>query len=154
MQIRIRNVTNDDLDDFVEIYKQAYRGLEEYAYTKTRDIKSYFRWLMNRDREGFFVAEVEGKPVGFVACDANWVSIFENEEVGEIHEIFVHPKWQGRGIGSALLLKALDYAKGRNKRLAELWVGVGNLKAKRFYEKFGFEERGSWGRWIRMIREI
>jgi len=154
VQIRIRNVTNEDLDDFVEIYREAYRGLEEYAYTRTRDIKSYFRWLMNRDRDGFFVAEIDDKPVGFVACDTNWISVFENEKVGEIHEIFVHPKWQGKGIGSALLLRALDYARSKGRRLAELWVGVGNLKAKRFYEKFGFEESGSWGRWIRMIREI
>ncbi len=154
MQLKIRNVTSDDLNAFVEIYKQAYKGLEEYAYTKTKDIKYYFRWLMNRDRDGFFVAEVGDKPVGFVACDANWISFFENEEVGEIHEIFVHPKWQGRGIGSELLLKALDYAKERGRKIAELWVGIGNVKAKRFYEKFGFRESGSWGRWLRMIKEI
>lgn len=154
MQLKIRNVTSDDLNAFVEIYKQAYKGLEEYAYTKTKDIKSYFRWLMNRDKDGFFVAEVDGNPVGFVACDANWLSFFENEEVGEIHEIFVHPKWQGRGIGSALLLKALDYAKERGRTIAELWVGIRNVKAKKFYEKFGFRESGSWGRWLRMIKEI
>jgi len=154
VRLRIRNVTSDDLDAFVEIYKQAYKGLEEYAYTKTKDIKSYFRWLMNRDKDGFFVAEVDGKPVGFVACDANWHSFFENEEVGEIHEIFVHPKWQGKGIGSILLLRALDYAKERRRKIAELWVGVGNIKARRFYEKFGFEEKGSWGRWIRMMKRI
>ncbi len=154
MRIRIRNVTNDDLDDFVEIYRLAYRGLEEYAYTKTRDIKSYFRWLMNRDRDGFFVAEVDDRPVGFVACDANWFSFFEDEGVGEIHEIFVRPDWQGRGIGSALLLKALDYARERGRRIAGLWVGVGNVRARRFYEKFGFEERGRWGKWIRMVKRI
>ncbi len=154
MRLRIRNVTLDDMDDFVEVYRLAYRGLEEYAYTKTRDIRSYFRWLMNRDEKGFFVAEVDGKPVGFVACDANWVSFFENEEVGEIHEIFVHPNWQGRGIGSTLLLRALDYARERGRRIAGLWVGVGNLKARRFYEKFGFEERGCWGKWLRMVKRL
>ena len=108
MQLRIRNATNDDLDSFIQIYREAYRGLEEYAYTKTKDIRWYFRWLMNRDRDGFFVAEVDGKPVGFVGCDANWVSLFENDTVGEIHEIFVHPDWQRKGIGKILLLKALD----------------------------------------------
>ncbi len=154
MRLKIRNVTNDDLRSFVDIYRLAYRGLEEYAYTSTKDIKHYFRWLINRDRDGFFVAEVDGKPVGFVACDANWVSFYENEEMGEIHEIFVHPEWQGRGIGSALLSKALDYAKRRGRRMAGLWVGVGNVRAKKFYEKFGFKEAGIWGRWLRMVREL
>ncbi len=154
MRLKIRNVTNDDLKSFVDIYRLAYRGLEEYAYTSTRDIKHYFRWLMNRDRDGFFVAEIDGKPVGFVACDTNWVSFYENEEMGEIHEIFVHPEWQGKGIGSALLSKALDYAKRRGRRMAGLWVGVGNVRAKKFYERFGFKEAGIWGRWLRMVREL
>ena len=154
MQLRIRNVVKDDQAEFVRIYKEAYRGLEEYAYTSTRDIKWYFRWLMARDKDGFFVAEVNGRPVGFVACDANWVSFFENTEIGEIHEIFVHPDWQGRGIGSKLLERAIEYARSRRRRLAGLWVGVGNVKAKKFYEKFGFREIGVWGRWIRMVREI
>ena len=154
MQLRIRNVTNRDLDAFVRIYKDAYRGLEEYAYTRTKDIRWYFRWLMNRDCDGFFVAEVDGKPVGFVACDTNWLSFFENEEVGEIHEIFVHPNWQGKGIGTALLLKALKYAKERGRKVAALWVGIGNIKARKFYEKFGFQERGTWGRWLRMVKKL
>ncbi len=154
MRLKIRNVTNEDLRPFVDIYRLAYRGLEEYAYTSTRDIKQYFRWLINRDRDGFFVAEVDGKPVGFVACDANWVSFYENEKMGEIHEIFVHPDWQGKGIGSALLSKALDYAKGRGRRMAGLWVGVGNVRARKFYERFGFKEAGIWGRWLRMVREL
>ncbi len=154
MRLKIRNVTNDDLKSFVDIYRLAYRGLEEYAYTSTRDIKHYFRWLMNRDRDGFFVAEIDGKPVGFVACDTNWVSFYENEEMGEIHEIFVHPEWQGKGVGSALLSKALDYAKRRGRRMAGLWVGVGNVRAKKFYERFGFKEAGIWGRWLRMVREL
>jgi len=154
VRLKIRNVTNDDLKSFVDIYRLAYRGLEEYAYTSTRDIKHYFRWLMNRDRDGFFVAEIDGKPVGFVACDTNWVSFYENEEMGEIHEIFVHPEWQGKGVGSALLSKALDYAKRRGRRMAGLWVGVGNVRAKKFYERFGFKEAGIWGRWLRMVREL
>jgi len=154
VQLRIRNATNDDLDSFVQIYKEAYRGLEEYAYTKTKDIRWYFRWLMNRDRDGFFVAEVDGKPVGFVGCDANWVSLFENDTVGEIHEIFVHPSWQRMGIGKILLLKALDYAKSKGRKLAGLWVGMTNERAKRFYKKMGFVETGSWGKWLRMIKTL
>lgn len=154
MQLRIRNVKNSDLDDFVRIYKEAYRGLEEYAYTRTKDIRWYFRWLMGRDCDGFFVAEVDGKTVGFVACDTNWLSFFENEEVGEIHEIFVHPNWQGKGIGTALLLKALEYTKKRGRKVVELWVGIDNIKARKFYEKFGFQKRETWGRWLRMIKVL
>ncbi len=150
----IRKVGREDLQHFVDVYIQAYRGLEEYAYTRRRDVKDYFRWLMNRDSEGFMVAEIEGRPVGFVACDANWISIFERRKVGEIHELFVLPEYRGRGIGSKLLAAAMDYARSRGRDLAELWVGRTNYRARRFYEKRGFVEKGEWGRWIRMVREI
>jgi ribosomal protein S18 acetylase RimI-like enzyme len=151
--VKIRNATRDDLKNFVDVYRRAYEGLEEYAYKTSRDIKSYFRWLIGRDAGGLFVAEVK-HPIGFVACDTNWFSPFENEEVGEIHELFVHPSWRKRKIGSALLGRGLDYARSRGRDAAELWVGVSNLKARRFYEKKGFREKECLGRWIRMVLKL
>ncbi len=149
----IRRVTKDDEKHFVEVYVEAYRGLEEYAYTSKKDVKWYFRWLLKRDPNGFFTY-VADNPVGFIACDCNWFSVFEGEEVAEIHEIFVHPKWQGKGIGTALMERALNYARERNRDVVELWVGVGNLRAIEFYKRFGFEERGVVGRWLRMTLKL
>jgi ribosomal protein S18 acetylase RimI-like enzyme len=153
VDLKIRNAVRDDQKHFVEIYSKAYKGLEQYAYTTNREIKSYFRWLMGRDPNGVFVAEVD-KPVGFIACDANWYSSFENKVIGEIHEIFVHPEWQKRGIGEALVFRGLEYLKSKGRDTIGLWVGATNYKAKKFYEKFGFRESGSWGRWIRMILKL
>jgi ribosomal protein S18 acetylase RimI-like enzyme len=150
--MRIRNATKDDLRSFVEIYREAYEGLEEYAYTTNREIKSYFRWLMGRDANGFFLAEINS-PIGFIACDTNWID-FEMNEVGEIHELFVHPDWMRRGVGRALLMSGLSYIKSRGRSIAKLWVGVTNLKARRFYKRIGFREEGSWGRWVRMVLEL
>ncbi|MET1124113.1 MAG: GNAT family N-acetyltransferase [Archaeoglobaceae archaeon] len=150
----IRRVEKEDLGAFVEVYVNSYRGLEEYAYTSKRDIRSYFRWLYSRDRDGFMVAEVDGKPVGFVACDTNWLSVFEKKRVGEIHELFVLPEFRGRGIGSRLLEAALEYARSKERKIAELWVGRTNYRARKFYEKKGFVEKGEWGKWIRMVREL
>lgn len=149
----IRRVKKDDEKHFVEVYMSAYKGLEEYAYTSRRDVKWYFRWLLKRDPNGFFTYVVN-EPVGFVACDCNWFSVFENDEVAEIHEIVVHPEWQGRGIGTALMKKALEYAKERGRKIAELWVGVSNQRAINFYKKFGFEEKGIVGRWLRMCLKL
>lgn len=153
MSFVIRKVTKEDEKAFIDVYMSAYRGLEEYAYTSKKDVKWYFRWLLKRDEEGFFTYIAE-KPVGFIACDCNWFSVFEGDEVAEIHEIVVHPEWQGKGIGTALMQKALNYARERGKKVVELWVGVGNSKAIRFYKKFGFEERGVVGRWLRMTLNL
>ncbi len=149
----IRKVKPEDERDFVDVYTSAYRGLEEYAYTRKKDVRWYFRWLRKRDSEGFFTYEIE-KPVGFIACDSNWFSVYEDSEVCEIHEIVVHPMWQNRGIGKSLMVKAFEYAKSRGKSLIELWVGRKNFKAIGFYRKFDFEIAGFHGVWIRMRKDL
>ncbi len=149
----IRKVERDDIDSFVNVYEKSYEDLKEYAYRKRREIKNYFKWLYSRDKDGFLLVE-DQEPIAFVACDANWYSFFERRKVGEVHELFVLPEYRNKGIGTKLLLVALDYAKNRGRRKAELWVGERNYRARRFYKKLGFEETGSWGKWIRMVRNL
>ncbi|MEM2443443.1 MAG: GNAT family N-acetyltransferase [Candidatus Bathyarchaeia archaeon] len=149
----IRNVKKSDLESFIKLYIESYTGLESYAYTSRKDIKEYFSWLLLRDPDGFLIAELN-EPVGFVACDANWFSHFEGEVLGEIHELFVHPKYRCSGIGSMLLERATEYARSKGRRIVGLWVGVENFNAKGFYEKRGFVETVSIGKWTRMIKKI
>ena len=61
--------------------------------------------------------------VGFLACTA--------ESVGQLH---VRVGWHGRGIGRALLRRAMDASAG------SLWLYTfaRNQRARRFYERNGF----------------
>jgi len=70
----------------------------------------------------------------------------------EINRIYVSQNHLGSGAGKALMVKALDFARMQvseygpvdQQRRAILWLGVWeeNLKAQRFYERFGFEKVG------------
>uniref|UniRef100_A0A7V6CDF0 GNAT family N-acetyltransferase n=1 Tax=Thermodesulfobacterium geofontis TaxID=1295609 RepID=A0A7V6CDF0_9BACT len=151
--MRIRQVKLSDINDFIETYIRAYEELENYKYRTRKEIKNYFKWLYNRDKEGFVVAEEKDKSVGFAAGDANWIN-FEGKKVLEIHEIFVLPEFRKKGIGSQLLQYLLFYGVKKDKKLAELWVGKTNYKAINFYKKFGFKEAGEWGKWLRMIKSL
>ena len=151
--MKLRKVEASDVEFFIRLYIEAYKGLNKYAYNKRRDIKHYFKWLLSRDPNGFLIAELE-EPVGFIACDTNWFSYVELRRVGEIHEIFVHPNYRKRGIGTTLLRKAMEYAKSRKRKIMGLWVGVENYEAKKFYEKFGFTKTVTIGKWTRMIKHI
>lgn len=135
--------------ELVEVYRRGYRGLEEYAYRRPSDIKSYLNWLYRTDPEGLIVAEEDGRILGFVAACRNWWDR-ELGEVGEIHELVVVPERQGEGIGSKLLGAALDYL-GKHHEAFGLWVGEKNERAKAFYLKRGFVPIGQVGKWIRMI---
>jgi len=151
--MRIRRVKKSDLPTFVIAYLYTYSSIPDYHYSHPRDVKNYFKWLLKRDPQGFFVAEEDGEVLGFVASDARWED-FWGHKVLEIHEIFVVPSSQGKGIGTKLMEKALAYGRSKKRKLAELWVGEKNLQAQRFYEKLGFTRDGKWGKWIRYTKSL
>ncbi len=140
------------LPRLVAVYREAYRGLETYAYRTDREVVEYLRWLYKRDPEGFLVADLNGEVVGFIATDARWVD-YRGERIGEIHELAVDGRYQGRGIGKALCLAGLERLRDRGHRRFGLWVGEQNLRAQALYEKLGFRKVGQWGIWVRMIRD-
>jgi putative acetyltransferase len=72
-----------------------------------------------------WVAEVDGAVAGYVAF---------REHEGWIDHLYVHPDHQGRGVGPALLAKALEAG-----RPMQLWTFEQNARARRFYEARGFE---------------
>ena len=143
-----------DIDQVSKLYLKSYRNLEEYSYTHEEDVKVYINWLLRRDVAGLFVAKENGKIIGFEALDGNWFSKKYNMVVGAIHEIFVDPEYFGKGVGDALMQKALEYFSNRNLKLIELWVGDKNQRAMRFYEKFGFRKDGQYNFWVRMVKDI
>jgi len=150
----IRGVEADEFrrlrGGLVDLYLEAYRGLEEYAYRRRSDVKDYLQWLYKIDPKGFLVAEDKGEVLGFVAACRQWWD--KNQGLmGEIHEIAVPPAHQGRGIGSRLLEEALNVLK-REHRVFGLWVGERNFRAQEFYRRRGFAPVGRLGKWIRMIR--
>jgi putative acetyltransferase len=71
------------------------------------------------------VAEVDAGIVGFSAVEAGW-----------LHHLYVRPEWQGRGVGGALL----DRAMRENTTGLSLWAFVANHRAIAFYARAGFVE--------------
>ena len=134
----------------VSLYQEAYRGLEEYAYTRPRDIKNYLKWLHKRAPDSFFLALEGDQLLGFAVADDRWLE--EGEPVGEIHEIVVSSRARSKGVGKALMERALAHFREKGLAKAGLWVGVTNDKAYEFYRHLGFQDKGTVGRWIRMER--
>lgn len=152
--MKIRRADDEDIKDLVDVYLKSYKGLEEYSYNHPDDVQAYLNWLFRRDVAGVWLAEEDGKIVGFVASDGNWFSKREGKVVGAIHELVVLPEYRSRGVGKALVEKALDYFKSRELDMAELWVGDKNQQALEFYKKLGFEEKDRFNYWIRMTKAL
>jgi putative acetyltransferase len=85
--------------------------------------------------EGTLVAEADGDVVGSIHIDPSRHGF---AEVG----MAVARDWRGRGVGSALLAAAIDWASERGLHKLCLSVFPHNEAAKALYRKFGFVEEG------------
>jgi len=97
----------------------------DYTAEKISKIKEYFQTSQ------YFVAKINNQIVGVISPG--------NDSV--IRTMWILPKYQSRGIGSKLLLKALDYLKDRD----EIFLSTGYQQegqAIKFYEKYGFVKTG------------
>jgi len=148
MEVRIERARELG-DELVKVYMRAYRGLDQYGESSEERARRYLRWCWSKAKDGFFVAKIDNKIVGFIVCDDDWYSKYEGKTVGAIHEFAVDKDYQGHGIGRKLMERCLEYLKGKE---IELWVGEKNERAKRFYREYGFVEDGRHGKWVRMVR--
>ncbi|BAT70839.1 conserved hypothetical protein [Thermosulfidibacter takaii ABI70S6] len=149
---RLKNL-EEVIDQLLDLYKKAYIGMEEYAYTADSSLKRYLRWLFRHDPNGFFVAkDPSGKIVAFIATDANWIN--RGRKVGEIHELVVDPEMRGKGLAVALINRAIEYFKSKGLKITGLWVGEKNKGAQKLYEKLGYKPLYTKGIWVRMEREL
>jgi len=152
-EIRIEGLSIEDLNkeinNIIEVYRGAYIEIPIYAYQKRHDIKGYLKWLYRADPDGFFVATLDRKIVGFIAACQDWWDYGLNKYLGEIHELAVERDYQGCGIGSLLFEKATTFLRKKHDTIG-LWVGEKNERAITFYKKKGFKVFGKMGRWLRM----
>jgi ribosomal protein S18 acetylase RimI-like enzyme len=91
----------------------------------------------------FFIAEVNGKAVGFAELRTGQPAEYvKDENPIELQRIYVLEKMIRHGIGKILLQKCLEEAKSRG--FDSLWLAVFELneRAVGFYKRQGFEQLG------------
>ena len=89
------------------------------------------------DAAGFFLAVENEKIIGF--C---WTKIhdeFVNQDpVGELYVVGVHPEHSHKGIGRAVSIAALKYLVGKGLKQSMLYVDADNEKGLGLYNSLGF----------------
>jgi ribosomal protein S18 acetylase RimI-like enzyme len=92
-------------------------------------------WAANWRLEGTFVAVAAGEIVGSLSVEVSRFG-FGNLAMA------VARQWRGRGVGSALLAAAIEWARERGLHKLTLMVFPHNAAAIALYRKFGFIEEG------------
>jgi RimJ/RimL family protein N-acetyltransferase len=96
--------------------------------------------------------DIEARAAGWT-LDGTLVAVAGTEIVGSMHiersrhgfgeiGMAVAREWRGRGVGSALLAAAVDWARERGLHKLSLSVFAHNAAAIALYRKFGFVDEG------------
>ncbi|HVV13959.1 mycothiol synthase [Amycolatopsis sp.] len=132
-------VPGQDEQAVVDVNARAFDWHPEQGQLTVAELTNTERadWF---DAEGFFLAEREGKLLGF-----HWTKIhpadpgqFGGEPVGEVYVVGVDPDAQGGGLGKALTLAGLRYLRDKGLAQVILYVEGDNTPAIAVYTKLGF----------------
>jgi len=102
----------------------------------------FFVDLHRRFPETFFVAEENGEVVGYIMCriETGLSGFFRGLiKKGHIVSVAVLPPYRRKGIGEALVAKAVENMRFYNAKQCFLEVRVTNTAAVNLYRKLGFQ---------------
>ncbi len=132
--VKIRKATHKDFKEIAEIIKEEY-GKQPYKenWTRANAFKT-LNYYLKFGRE-IYVAEIYGEVAGVIIIQNEY---YNKGPQSYIEEFAVLSKFQGNGIGTALLKKAESRAKERKATKIYLSADV-KAPARGFYEKMGYK---------------
>jgi GNAT superfamily N-acetyltransferase len=138
--LTVRPAGVDDADGFVRAYEASWdaalaglvgRPLKEFSPYDER-IQSFRRAVADLPPgAGLWVAERDGEIVG-VAVHSG----------AELRSLYVAPQAWGAGVAVPLMDAAIAAIRAEGHDEASLWVVDANARARRFYEREGWEPTG------------
>jgi GNAT superfamily N-acetyltransferase len=140
-EVAVRPARLEDAEGFVRAYEASWDAAVAALAGRALDELSPYEERLSAFRRTFG-AEL---PAGAGA----WVAEREGEIVGvavrleqELRSLYVVPDAWGTGAGRALIDTALAAIGGDGHTAATLWVVEANPRARRFYEREGWEPTG------------
>jgi len=140
--LRVRELRSTDAQGLIALGQRLF-ALEDEIFgfsTETihKELTQYrfariVRKLTRKTDRKFYVAEVEGVPVGTTMVNRIGKAWY-------ISTVMVHPDYQGRGLGRRLLEQACSEAREFGAKRVILHVRLGSTAAKALYASLGFQD--------------
>ena len=152
MEITIRRATLADAkivsaiseQTFYDTFKDTCTGEDMQSF-----LSSYFNLKqvqaeLKNENDFYFLAETGDKVAGYLRFmeDYSNFAFIKLWKALELKRIYVTKEFQGKGIAQELMQYTLDFAKQHDYQVVWLGVWENNIRAQKFYEKYGFENSG------------
>lgn len=147
----LRPATLADADTLADIGRRSFA--ETFGDLYAPDDLAAF--LENHTRAGWeaeladpgyavVIAEVNGVASGYAKLAPPKLPIAVREPAIELRQFYVLSGWQGSGLAGQMMDWVIATARERHARDIHLSVFVDNARARRFYERYGFERVGTY----------
>ena len=152
MQITIRRIKADDVPILTRMARETFYDTFTGTCTEA-DMQEFLDQYFNEQKLGdevsnpdnhYFFAEVDGTPAAYLQFmeDYNGFPLMKKWKALELKRIYVLKEFHGKGIAQQLMDFILAYAHENNYEVVWLGVWEQNLRAQKFYEKYGFVNSG------------
>ena len=128
---------------FCDTFAHLYRAEDLAAFLGQFTIAAWRSELAD-PTYAFAVADGGGKVVGYAKLGPLKFPLDTSGSAILLSQLYVAPDHAGAGIGAALMERAIGEARRRSKNELYLTVFIDNDRARRFYERFGFETVGRY----------
>ncbi|MDV3256545.1 MAG: GNAT family N-acetyltransferase [Sphingomonas sp.] len=151
MNILYRNATSDDARAMADLGARTFTHTFGHLY-RPSDLEQF---LQNHSRENWDkelndpafevrVAERDGELVGYAKLGPPHLPFEPRGEAAELRQLYVVEEMKGQGVADELIRWVIDRARQRRADHLYLSVFTDNHRARRFYEKYGFEPEGTY----------
>jgi len=129
------------------IYYHNHWGFTVFFESKVATELSEFLRRFKEERDGFWVASLDGRIVGSIAIDG----IHHDSQGAHLRWFIVAPESQGQGVGKILIEEAIEFCREKGFGQIYLWTFAGLDTARHLYERHGFRlckqcEGDQWGK--------
>lgn len=90
------------------------------------------------------VAEQDGQLVGYVKLGPPHLPFEPRGEAAELRQLYVIEEMKGQGVADELIRWVIERARDEGADYLYLSVFTENHRARRFYERYGFEPEGTY----------
>ncbi|AOY77982.1 GNAT family N-acetyltransferase [Clostridium formicaceticum] len=154
----IREATEDDLQNILEIYNDAIINTTAVYQYKAHSLEDRKIWYNKKKEEGYPVLVFEGdeKVLGFATFGPfrAWPAYKYTIE----HSVYVDRNARNKGVGTALMKAIIKIANEREFATLVAGIDEANEESIKIHEKLGFRFSGKiekagykFGKWLNLV---